>query len=137
MAHELFVLDSISQLTPAMGGAIVVSGSPGGLAAAQNILALPIKPYAVILNDAGIGKDDAGIVGLLLLEQAGVIGATCSHQSARLGDAADSLDHGVLSRVNGAAMAAGLRGGLSVAAALERLVKVASSPLRALGPGSP
>jgi hypothetical protein len=121
MHRALFVVDSIAVAEPAMAGAVVVCGSHGGVSAARYVLALPSRPYAVFFNDAGIGKDQAGIVGLAMLEQVGVIAAAYSHESARIGDAADGLDSGRISRVNDSAMRAGLRAGQPVADVVERL----------------
>lgn len=121
MQRELFVVDSIGMAEPGMADAVVVSGSHGGVSAARYVLALPRRPHAVFFNDAGIGKDQAGVAGLLLLAQAGVLAAAYSFESARIGDAADGLDQGVLSRVNEPAAAAGLRAGIQVAVAVQRL----------------
>ena len=121
MQRPLFVVDSLATVAPEMAGAVLVSGSHGGASAARYVLAMPAKPHAVFYNDAGIGKDDAGIVALAMLDHAGVIAATYSHTSARIGDGGDGLDNGLISRVNVAAAQAGLRGGMRVAAAVQRL----------------
>lgn len=135
MQRALFVVDSIAVAEPAMAGAVVVSGSHGGVSAARYVLALPVRPHAVFFNDAGIGKDQAGIVGLAMLDQAGVIAAACSSMSARIGDAADALDCGVISRVNELAIRAGLRGGQRVSDAVERL-RALTSPSPGAGSSS-
>jgi hypothetical protein len=119
--RPLFVIDSIAVVEPEMAGAIVVSGSHGGVSAARYVLAMPSKPHAVFYNDAGIGKDQAGIVGLAMLAQVDVIAAAYSHESARIGDAADGLDSGVVSRVNEPAARAGLRAGQRVSDVVARL----------------
>lgn len=127
MHRSLFVIDSIAVVTPEMAGAVIVSGSHGGVSAARYVIGMDDKPLAAFFNDAGIGKDQAGIVGLALLEGVGVIAATYSHESARIGDAADGLDSGVLSRVNESAMRAGLRAGQRVADAAAALRAFTSS----------
>ena len=111
-----------------MAGAVVVCGSHGGVSAARYVLALPVKPFAVLFNDAGIGKDMAGIVGLSMLAQVGVIAAAYSHESARIGDAADGLDNGLVSRVNEPAIRAGLRAGQRVSDVVARLRITSASP---------
>jgi hypothetical protein len=121
MERALFVVDSIAVADPAMAEAVVVSGSHGGVSAARYVLALPQRPFAVFFNDAGVGKDQAGIAGLPMLERIGVIAAAYSHESARIGDAADGLDNGVVSRVNGPAIRAGLRAGQRVSTVVQRL----------------
>jgi len=126
--RALFVVDSIAVAEPAMAGAVVVCGSHGGVSAARYVLALPVRPHAVFFNDAGIGKDMAGIVGLAMLEQVGVIAAAYSHESACIGDAADGLDSGLLSRVNESAIRAGLRAGHRVTDVVARLRVISPSP---------
>ncbi|MFN9771855.1 MAG: hypothetical protein ACK54X_04420 [Burkholderiales bacterium] len=128
MERALFVVDSIAVAEPAMAGAVVVCGSHGGVSAARYVLALPVRPHAVFFNDAGIGKDMAGIVGLAMLEQVGVIAAAYSHESACIGDAADGLDSGLLSRVNESAIRAGLRAGPRVTDVVARLRVISPSP---------
>ena len=136
MQRALFVVDSIAVAEPAMAGAVVVSGSHGGVSAARYVLALPVRPHAVFFNDAGIGRDQAGIVGLAMLEQVGVIAAAYSHDSARIGDAADGLDSGLVSRVNDSAMRAGLRAGQRVANVVERLRVITSRAPSSVSPTS-
>ncbi len=128
MERALFVVDSIAVAEPAMAGAVVVCGSHGGVSAARYVLALPVRPHAVFFNDAGIGKDMAGIVGLAMLEQVGVIAAAYSHESACIGDAADGLDSGLLSRLNESAIRAGLRAGQRVTDVVAQLRLIAPSP---------
>ena len=52
---------------------------------------------AVILCDAGVGRERAGIGGLDYLDKLGVAAAAIGHRSARIGDGADcharGLDH--------------------------------------------
>lgn len=109
MPKVLFLLDSIAYISPDMAHAVVVSGSHGGVSAAQFVLAIsPDLPLAVFFNDAGIGKDAAGTAALYLLESKGVICATYSHTSARIGDAQDGLDHGQISCINTLAKQAGI-----------------------------
>jgi hypothetical protein len=105
--RALFVVDSIAVAEPAMAGAVVVCGSHGGVSAARYVLALPVRPHAVFFNDAGIGKDMAGIVGLAMLEQVGVIAAAYSHESA---------------------IRAGLRAGQRVTDVVARLRVISPSP---------
>lgn len=120
-AHALHLLDSIGHVREAHADSVIVSGSHGGVSAAHYILVLQRAPYAAFFNDAGLGKDDAGIAGLPMLDARGVIAATYGHLSARIGDAADGLQSGVLTALNGRARAAGLVLGETVRAALARL----------------
>ena len=71
---------------PDARGAVIVTGSHGGRYAAY--LTLKAHPRAVIHNDAGVGKDEAGIAVIAMAEALGVAAATASHASCRIGDAA-------------------------------------------------
>jgi len=118
---RVIVIDSITQLAPGDEGAIVVSGSHGGTSSAEFALAVPLR--AVFFNDAGVGKDDAGIAALATLQARGIAAAAVAHTSARIGDAQDAWQHGVVSRLNDAAHALGLRVGQSVPAAAQLLMQ--------------
>ena len=59
-------------------------------------------------NDAGGGKEDAGKVALSILETHGVPCACYSHMSARIGDAQDGYEHGIVTEVNNLARLKGV-----------------------------
>lgn len=48
-------------------------------------------------NDAGIGKGEAGIAALAMLQAHGMPGRTVAHTSTRIGEARDIWEHGVVS----------------------------------------
>lgn len=106
---------------------MLIAGSHGGVIAAYYAARAGVR--AVVLNDAGVGKDRAGIAGLAYLEAIGCAGATVAHTSARIGDGADSLALGVISHVNPIAAACGVTAGMSCCAAAERL-RAAPEPHR-------
>ncbi|HSC64623.1 MAG TPA: hypothetical protein VLD35_13360 [Caldimonas sp.] len=120
---RIVIVDSITQLDAEDEGALVVSGSHGGASAAE--FALAVRLAAVFFNDAGVGKDEAGVAALHLLQQRGVAAGTVSHLSARIGDAQDAWDHGVVSRLNEAARALGIAPGERLRDALNRLLQQA------------
>jgi hypothetical protein len=105
LAHGLYLLDSITQIQSNMESAIIVSGSHGGVSSASYVVHGPCKPLAVFFNDAGIGKDQAGIQALSLLQDIGVMCFCYSHLSARIGQAEDGFMHGVVSALNPLALA--------------------------------
>lgn len=117
----VLVMDSITLVEPADEGALVVSGSHGGTSSGTFALEVPLK--LVVFNDAGVGKDEAGIAALPMLQARGVAGVAVAHGSARIGDAQDSWEHGVVSHLNDEARALGLAPGQPVKAALLRLVE--------------
>ena len=122
----VLLVDSITQVTPADTGAIVVTGSHGGASAASYALAVPLA--AAFFNDAGVGKDRAGIAALDMLQARGIAAGAVAHTSARIGDARDMWDHGVLTHVNAAATALGLAADMPLQGALRNLLARAPRP---------
>jgi hypothetical protein len=101
----LRIVDSITELSPADQGCIAVSGSHGGTSAAR--YAVAARPLLTVFNDAGVGKDRAGIAGLALLEAESLAACTVAHDTARIGDARSTLADGIISHLNGPARALG------------------------------
>ena len=125
--RTLHLLDSIALITPEMTDGVVVTGSHGGTSAASFVLALQHKPHAVFFNDAGIGKDDAGIAALALMQEVGVIAAVYAHTSARIGDANDGWRNGIITRCNALAQAAGIASKQAVHQVVNHMVVEVSS----------
>ncbi len=92
LATLLRVVDSITQLGPQ------VSGSHGGISSAQ--YALAARPHLSVFNDAGVGRDAAGLAALPFLQGHGLAACTVAHTSARIGEAASTLTDGIISHVN-------------------------------------
>ena len=109
---KIMTVASCSNLRDEHRGHVVVSGSYGGRYNAYNAAKWPAR--AVIMNDAGIGKDDAGIVGLDFLDGIGMAAATADAQTCHIGDGDHILAHGVVSHVNKTAAALGCAVGQSV-----------------------
>lgn len=109
--HPLRVLHSITELVVGQdGGCIAVSGSHGGLSAAG--YAIAARPWLSVFNDAGVGKDGAGIVGLELLQSHGLAACAVGHDSACIGDARSTLRDGVVRHTNALARALGIAPGM-------------------------
>ena len=123
---EVMILDSVTHLLAEHRGRVVFCASHGGTY--SGTYAAKMGVGAVILNDAGIGRDQAGIAGLHLLDRLGVAAAAIAHTSARIGDGRDGHARGRLSFVNAAAARLGLAAGMTCAAALERLSAVTLPP---------
>lgn len=118
------LLDSIALIDSSHAGTIVVSGSHGGRSAAGFVVDVREKPLAVFFNDAGGGKDNAGKVGLDMLQAIGVAAACYSHMSARIGDAQDGLDNGVLTDLNDLAKQAEIKTEMEVSQAIRCIQKL-------------
>ena len=118
------LLDSIALIDSSHAGTIVVTGSHGGRSAAGFVVDVREKPLAVFFNDAGGGKDNAGKVGLDMLQAIGVAAACYSHMSARIGDAQDGLDKGVLTDLNDLAKQAEIKTEMEVSQAIRCIQKL-------------
>ncbi len=70
--------------------------------------ALQAAPLLAVFNDAGVGKDSAGIAALPLLQARGVAACTVAHTSARIGEARSTLEDGIVSHLNESAALLGL-----------------------------
>lgn len=116
--------DSITRIGPEAGGAVVVNGSHGGVYAAY--VAAKLGVAAAIFNDAGIGREEAGVKGLLYLAQLGIPAAAVGHATARIGDGADMMARGIITRANPAAGVLGVRAGQSCHDAARALAQAAA-----------
>ena len=117
---RVILMDSITKVTSEDEGSIVLCASHGGTSSGEFALEVPLK--AVIFNDAGVGKDNAGIAALDMLQKRGVAAATIAHTSGRIGDSMDMWENGVLSHVNAVGRTAGLAVGAKVKSTLSELV---------------
>lgn len=116
---RVIVIDSIGQLAAGDAGAIVVSGSHGGSSAGSIAAEVPLR--LVFFNDAGGGKDNAGISSLPMLQARGTAAATVAHTSARIGEARSTLHDGVVSHCNAQALSLGIEPGQACAALIRQL----------------
>jgi len=105
--RPVILMDSITKADEGDAGAIVISASHGGASSGEFALEYPLG--CVFFNDAGIGKDQAGIVAVDMLEKRSVAAGTVSHFTCCIGDAADMWENGVISHVNETAHKAGMQ----------------------------
>jgi len=113
------VADSITFLNESNAGGIVVCGSHGGLSAGKYAKKYGVK--AVFFNDAGIGKNDAGVKSLDFLNDAGILACTVDCMSAEIFNGQDVLDNGIISACNRLARNRSITEQLTVKAALQRV----------------
>jgi hypothetical protein len=88
-------------------GRIAVSGSHGGVSSAR--YALAARPILSVFNDAGGGLNNAGFAALEFLQANNLAACKVSHHSARIGKAHITFASGVVSDVNAAACALGIK----------------------------
>lgn len=114
---EIVCADTVTALGPEHYGQVLIGGSHAGRYAGY--MAAKTGLRGVILHNAGIGKDEAGIGSLAFLDGIGLPAATLEHFSARIADGRDQLARGVISHVNKSAAALGCKLGQSCRAAAE------------------
>lgn len=118
-SSSVVLLDSVTQTTAEHAGCVVVTGSHAGRSVVKYASAVAAKLY--VFNDAGVGKDGAGIAALAELEAHGIAAVAVAHTSARIGEALDAWQHGVISTVNAPARTLGLAPGQRLREALAAL----------------
>ena len=128
---NIVIIDSATKLGNDCRGKVLVCGSHGGEYPAW--LVARAGCLAAILNDAGIGKDEAGIASLSYLGASGMAVACIDTMSARIGDAQDMFERGIISRANKTAQGLGVKSGqlCKDAAAL-----MAQAPQATIEPGA-
>lgn len=119
MTDEPVILDTVTKLGPEHAGRVAVCASHGGLYAAWCAAVAGVR--AVVLCDAGIGKNEAGVAGLRWLDELGLPAVALDHDRSRIGDGRDAWERGVASRVNRAAAALGAAPGQRTSELVERL----------------
>lgn len=97
MPRDIRIVDSITQPDDATGAA-VVTGSHGGISSGRYAAQLGVT--GVVFNDAGVGRDEAGVQSLPYFDELGCPAATVDHGSARIADGVDMARNGTISRVN-------------------------------------
>jgi hypothetical protein len=105
----LRLVDSITELSALDQGCIAVSGSHGGVSSAR--YAIAARPLLSVFNDAGTGKNQAGIAALQLMQAEGLAACTVSHDSACIGYSSSTLEDGVVNHANELARALGVTPG--------------------------
>jgi hypothetical protein len=110
------VVDSITELAAPQADRVVVCGSHAGLYVAH--FAAHRRVAAIVLHDAGVGRDAAGVGGLGYLDEIGIPAAAVDSHTARIGDGADVLHRGRLNAVNRHGLEGGWEAGMPVSDAL-------------------
>jgi hypothetical protein len=122
---SVLLMASASQLTSGHERDVIVTGSHGGRVAGR---AVKYPVAAAFFNDAGVGKDEAGISRLALLDDQGIAGVAVDYLTAEIGDAEDAFRSGVVSHVNQAARLRAVEAGMSVHQAAMTLLGLGTTP---------
>jgi hypothetical protein len=119
---NLILLDSITAIDASALNAVIVSGSHGGRSSTGFAINNPERPRIVFFNDAGVGKDNAGIFCLEAMQAKQLACACYAHTSARIGEAQDGYSHGVVSHANLLAIELGVHPGMTVTLACKQAI---------------
>ena len=120
--NDILILDSVTKFGRSNLGRVSIAASHGGSYAGY--LAARAGIRGVILHDAGVGKDQAGISALPYLDDLGIAGATVDHKSARIGDGQSMAQTGIISYINQAARDVGCDVGQSAMACARAMLAV-------------
>lgn len=104
--------DSISYIKEDDKDKFIVSGSHGGIPSVE--YAIDKKVFGAVFNDAGVGKNKAGVSGLSVLEDNDILGITVKADSAEIGNAEDTYENGVVSYFNGIAKNFGVQKNMKI-----------------------
>lgn len=128
LPEGMVLLDSLGGLQPANTSPILVCGSHcgGNKALAQQVRNCHVK--AVFLNNAGIGKNQAGIRGLTHYDAENIVACAVDHNSAEIGVARDTWENGILSHISPLSEAAGIQIGDSVKEAVTKIMHILHTP---------
>lgn len=120
--RAVVVTDSIVFATKAdrHRNVLVTAGHTGRSGAA---FLLEAAPWGFICSDGGRSKNDSGITGLAITGAQGLPGASVDAHTARIGDAFDAYEHGLISACNDPARARGVTEGMAVRDAAHLLLQ--------------
>jgi hypothetical protein len=132
---KIVVLDTVSAILDEDRGQVVVTGSHGGTSAGEYALRADVA--VVVCNDAGFGKNHAGVAGLKALAGSSIPALAVAGATARIGDGSDMWNHGVVSYVNDAADHLGFTIGLPLRAQLIGFINRQARDGTVAAPGLP
>jgi len=116
---RLIIVDTTSDVHEGNDNDVIVTGSHCGINSGEYLTHNNIK--GTIGNDAGIGKENAGIAGLKLLEEHGIPAAAVSSMSARIGNGTSTYEQGKISAANEAAKKLGITVGMAAKEAADKM----------------
>ncbi|HRZ97054.1 MAG TPA: hypothetical protein P5084_05820, partial [Paludibacter sp.] len=109
LPEGVILLDSLGDLQPDNTSPILVCASHCGDNGTFARKLKKCRVKAVFLNNAGVGKNLAGISGLLYYEAENILACAVDHFSAEIGVAQDTWENGIISHTNSLAEEAGIQ----------------------------
>lgn len=120
--RKVVIADSVTAANDENWGDILVCGSHCGANVGQIAVAAEIG--AMIGNDAGMGRNNAGISGFGICDEHGIPVASVASMSAMIGSGVSTYKEGVVSAVNVRAAALGVSEGMSAEQAADRFLEM-------------
>jgi len=114
---RIIIVETSSDVNESNSRDIIVTGSHQG---SGSYLA-KCKIKGAIGNDAGKGKQDAGIAGFKLLDEHGIPAAAVSNMTAKIGNGNSTYDQGKISAANEMARKLGISEGMSAKDAADKM----------------
>jgi len=118
--RRIVLADSAAAMDESSKNDVFVDGSHCGLNVGE--MALHSRVRGMVGNDAGLGKNDAGIAGLKLLEEHGIPAAAVSCMSAKIGSGTSTYEQGKISVANATAKKLGITAGMSAKEAADKML---------------
>jgi uncharacterized protein YunC (DUF1805 family) len=126
--YRIVIVDASSDVSENNSNDIIITGSHSGENACTYLSGLGIK--GTIGNDGGLGKEDAGIAGLKVLEDQNIPAAAVAAMSAKIGNGASTYEQGRISAANKLARDIGVSIGLPAKEAAEKMLQAVSRQSR-------
>lgn len=117
--RSIVCTDSIAFGLPEDVDNVLVTAGHTGRSAVPYLL--KVRPFGFICSDGGGGRNGSGRIGLTLVEQEGLAGATVDARYACMGDGLSSYHDGIITGANKLALAAGVDIGMSAKIAARAL----------------
>jgi len=119
--RKIVVADSAAAMDESTKGDVFVDGSHCGVNVGEMTIHSGVG--AMIGNDAGMGKNDAGIAALKMCDEHGIPAAAVAAMSAKVGSGMSTYEQGQISAVNEAAKKLGVSVGMSAKEAADKLLE--------------
>ena len=120
--RKIVVADSAAGMDERSKGDVFVDGSHCGVNVGE--MTLHAEMGAMIGNDAGMGKNDAGIVALKMCDEKGIPSAAVAAMSAKIGNGMSTYEQGKISVANETAKKMGVTVGMSAKEAADKMLEV-------------
>lgn len=118
---RIVIVDTSSDVDQSNNMDIIITGSHGGVNACEYMGNMKIK--GMVSNDAGIGKNEAGIAGMKALDKYDIPAVAVATMSAKIGNGTSTYEQGKVSATNELAKKLGIREGISAREAADIMLE--------------